>query len=98
MQPCEQHGNIASIMKDLENADAKIERLTGAVWGNGKPGLVSDVQKVSQRIGDMQTDVTELKQDAKSRNRLLIATLISSLGSTIMILMGVLVWLAQQSH
>lgn len=46
----------------------------------------------------MQNDVTELKQDAKGRNKLLIATLLSSLGSTIMLLLGVLVWLAQQSH
>lgn len=98
MQPCEQHGNIAAMMSDIENADARIERITTAVWGNGKPGLISDVQSISQRITDMQNDVTELKQDAKGRNKLLIATLLSSLGSTIMLLLGVLVWLAQQSH
>lgn len=60
------NGTIYRMTEKEITQDKAIDGLEHAIYGNGKPGLKSDVQSVSAHLQRIDSDITELKQEVKS--------------------------------
>jgi len=60
------NGTIYRMTEKEITQDKAISGLEHAIYGNGKPGLKSDVQSVSAQLQRIDSDITELKQEVKS--------------------------------
>ena len=60
------NGTIYHMTEKEITQDKAISGLEHAIYGNGKPGLKSDVQSVSAQLQRIDSDITELKQEVKS--------------------------------
>lgn len=60
------NGTIYRMSEKEITQDKAIDGLEHAIYGNGKPGLKSDVQSVSAHLQRIDSDITELKQEVKS--------------------------------
>lgn len=45
---------LAALETEVKESRKKIDKLFDAVYGNGKPGLIADVQAIRQKLDDQK--------------------------------------------
>lgn len=63
-------------------------------FGNGKPALTVRIALQEENMEQVQSDIGEIKDNQKSFNRLLLGTLISSIGGVLLVGVEVILKLA----
>src|SRR3990167_2298841 len=57
---------FGAMQKQLENIDATTAKLSAAVYGNGKEGLVSTTIRIEENVKETRNDVANLKESVES--------------------------------